>query len=175
MAYTADTMSWWGGQTYCQKHYTDLASATTAAENTQIQQVTAVQGISWFGLFRDTWMWSDQSIPMALQWTPGFPNNADHNDNCGSVNNSMFMDRPCNSLYNFFCHTRESESIKVSVSDSQKENFYCTVFSFSFVILTHFVSFTAYKVRYQVVKLQIQGDQSVFNPDVQSAILQQVS
>lgn len=34
---------------------------------------------------------------------------------------------------------------------------------------------TEYKVKYQVVKLQIQGDESVFDPVVQSAVLQQVS
>lgn len=108
VAVPISTLSWWGGQSYCRAYHTDLASATTMTENNQIQQVALQQGTSWFGLFRDTWLWSDGTIPLGLRWNPGFPNNVDHNDNCASVNNSLFMDRQCNSLFNFFCHTRES-------------------------------------------------------------------
>ncbi|XP_053335498.1 C-type lectin BML-2-like [Clarias gariepinus] len=131
------TMSWWGGQTYCRKYHTDLASATTTTEISQLQQIVSVQGASWFGLFRDNWMWSDASSPLGIQWKPGFPNNADHNDTCGSVNNTGFVDKQCNSLFNFFCHTQ-------------------------------------YKVRYQVLKLHINGDESVFNSAVQSTTFQQI-
>ncbi|XP_017316426.1 macrophage mannose receptor 1 [Ictalurus punctatus] len=131
------TLSWYGGQTYCRTYHTDLASADTLTDINQIQQLTAQQGTSWFGLFRDVWMWSDGTIPMGLKWGPGLPNNIDHDDNCGSVNNSLLMDRQCDNLFNFFCHT-------------------------------------PYTVRYQVLKLQIKGDKSVFDPAVQSAILQQI-
>lgn len=102
------TLSWYGGQTYCRTYHTDLASADTLTDINQIQQLTAQQGTSWFGLFRDVWMWSDGTIPMGLKWGPGLPNNIDHDDNCGSVNNSLLMDRQCDNLFNFFCHTRES-------------------------------------------------------------------
>ncbi|KAG7314163.1 hypothetical protein KOW79_022659 [Hemibagrus wyckioides] len=40
--------------------------------------------------------------------------------------------------------------------------------------LYNFFCHTQYKEIYQVVKLQIQGDKSVFDPVVQSAVLQQV-
>ncbi|KAM9449810.1 putative C-type lectin domain family 20 member A [Clarias gariepinus] len=134
---SSPTMSWWGGRTYCTKYHKDLATVANNTENTQLQEIALLQGTSWFGLFRKTWIWSDGTNAVGLQWKPGFPNNADRNDNCASVNNSMFVDRPCNSLYNFFC---QSKSI----------------------------------VRNQVLKLQINGDESVFNPTVQSAILQKV-
>lgn len=101
-------LSWSGGKTYCRTNYVDLARATTITENNALQQIASVQGMSWIGLFRDVWMWLDGTIPMALMWNPGSPNNVDHDDNCASVNNSMFVDRQCNSLFSFFCHIRES-------------------------------------------------------------------
>lgn len=101
-------MSWWGGQTYCQTHHTDLARAITSTQNSQLQQVAATQGTSWFGLFRDPWMWSDWATPSVLRWGPGLPNNVDHNDNCAMTTNNQLVDRQCNNLYNFFCHIRES-------------------------------------------------------------------
>ncbi|GAA6086684.1 macrophage mannose receptor 1 [Tachysurus ichikawai] len=130
-------MSWYGGQTYCRTHHTDLARATTITQNNQLQQLVAAQGTSWIGLFRDTWMWVDSTMPLLALWAPGLPNNVDHDDNCAITTNNQIVDRECNTLYNFFCHIQ-------------------------------------YKVIYKVMKLQIQGDESVFDPAVQSAILQQV-
>ncbi|KAK3507331.1 hypothetical protein QTP70_014461, partial [Hemibagrus guttatus] len=133
-AYTT-LMSWWGGQTYCKTYHTDLARAITSTQNSQLQQVAATQGTSWFGLYRDTWLWLDWTSPLLVRWSPGLPNNVDHDDNCAMTTNNLLFDRQCNNLYNFFCHIQ-------------------------------------YKIKYEVVKLQIQGDESVFDPVVQSAILQ---
>lgn len=165
-------MSWYGGQTYCRTHHTDLARATTITQNNQLQQLVAAQGTSWIGLFRDTWMWVDSTMPLLALWAPGLPNNVDHDDNCAITTNNQIVDRECNTLYNFFCHIRESFSFWFTAIrkdlNSQKE-----IYKPMFCL--YVISSTEYKVIYKVMKLQIQGDESVFDPAVQSAILQQVT
>ncbi|XP_017316548.1 macrophage mannose receptor 1 [Ictalurus punctatus] len=128
------------GQTlwYCQTHHKDIASPLNETQNNELQQLAMLQGTSWIGLFRSTWKWSDSTTPTTLRWAPGFPNNVDHNDNCASANNSLIVDRQCNSQFYFFCHTK-------------------------------------YIQKTQTLKLKIKGDKSVFDPAVQSAILQQLT
>ncbi|XP_058240051.1 macrophage mannose receptor 1-like isoform X2 [Hemibagrus wyckioides] len=97
-------MSWTEAQTYCRTFHTDLASAFNQTDNDLLQQVTSTQGSSWMGLFRDTWKWSDRTIPNNLRWRPGLPDNYYRNDNCGTVYNGVFIDLSCSRLYYFVCH-----------------------------------------------------------------------
>ncbi|KAF5902209.1 macrophage mannose receptor 1-like isoform X6, partial [Clarias magur] len=127
---------WLTGLGYCQTYHTTLAFITNVTQSNELQQLASVQGTSWIGLYRNHWYWSNGRSLSISRWSPGCPNNVDHNDNCGSVNNSLLMDRPCNSLFYFFCYTDLN-------------------------------------VRKQVVKLTFQGDKSVFDSAVQSAIVQQ--
>ncbi|XP_053475387.1 C-type lectin domain family 4 member K-like [Ictalurus furcatus] len=91
---------------YCRTHHTDIASPLNVTQNNELQQLAMHQGTSWIGLYRWTWIWSDWSTPTTLRWAPGFPNNVDHNDNCASANNSLIVDRPCDSQFYFFCHKK---------------------------------------------------------------------
>ncbi|KAI5088010.1 lectin C-type domain containing isoform 1 precursor, partial [Silurus meridionalis] len=106
----ASLMSWYGAQAYCRKYYTDLASSTTATQNSQLEQVFLLQGSSWFGLFRDTWKWVDNPLQDAtnLQWYTGQPNNFAGNEDCVVIFNGLLVDRPCMNLNFFFCHTSVS-------------------------------------------------------------------
>ncbi|KAF5902208.1 macrophage mannose receptor 1-like isoform X6, partial [Clarias magur] len=126
---------WFGSLSYCQTHNTTLALTTNETQSNELLQLVSVLGTTWIGLIRNHWYWSNGWGFSNRWWGPGHPNNVDHNDNCGSVNNSLVMDRPCDSLFYFFCYTD----------------------------LT---------VRRQTVKLRFQGDKSVFDPAVQSAVLQ---
>lgn len=177
----SDHHSWWGAQGYCRTYHTDLAG-TNILLNADLQKWALLLGTSWIGLIRSTWVWSDLSKYSSLQWSPGCPNNIDHNDNCASVNNSLLMDRQCNSLFYFFCHTRESFGFWLLLqvffercTTSCRKSSQKALKILHFVLVLPVLWSTAYKVRKQVVRLQVQGDESVFVPAVQSAVLQQVS
>ncbi|KAI5620127.1 secretory phospholipase A2 receptor-like, partial [Silurus asotus] len=100
---TNPQLSWSEAQTYCRTHYTDLASALTQADNDLLAQIVYVQRYSWFGLYRDTWKWLNETVASNLQWNPGQPNNANPQENCGVLQDKMMGDENCNSLNHFFC------------------------------------------------------------------------
>ncbi|XP_058240962.1 C-type mannose receptor 2-like [Hemibagrus wyckioides] len=98
-------MSWTEAQTYCRTFHTDLASAFNQTDNDLLQQVASTQGSSWMGLFRDTWKWSDGTIPTDLQWSSGQPDNYYRDEDCSAVYNRVFSDEACTNLYYFICHS----------------------------------------------------------------------
>ncbi|KAI5087860.1 secretory phospholipase A2 receptor-like isoform X1, partial [Silurus meridionalis] len=59
--------TWSDAQSYCRQHHTDLASERNSTENSIVNSL-AVFGGSWFGLFRDTWKWSDQTNFTSIPW-----------------------------------------------------------------------------------------------------------
>ncbi|KAK3507740.1 hypothetical protein QTP70_034887 [Hemibagrus guttatus] len=105
VAVSSPLMSWTEAQTYCRTFHTDLASALNQEDNNLLQQVASAQGSSWIGLFRDTWKWSDGTIPADLQWSSGQPNNYYKDEDCGAVYNKAFSDDVCSNLYYFICHS----------------------------------------------------------------------
>ncbi|XP_047671862.1 macrophage mannose receptor 1-like [Tachysurus fulvidraco] len=111
-------LSWPQAQAYCREHHTDLASALNSSDQNMLWQVWNIQGVSWFGLYRDTWKWSDGTIASNLPWAPGYPNNYYGNSNCAVVNNGLLYDLPCNYVYCFFCHsiyTMWSQTVRLQV------------------------------------------------------------
>ncbi|XP_058240223.1 C-type mannose receptor 2-like isoform X2 [Hemibagrus wyckioides] len=136
IAIPSSRRSWSGSRRYCLTYHTDLASPKNETQNNELQQLVLSQGTSWIGISRSAWVWINGSVGPVLPWRPGYPNNADRNNNCGFLNNSLLEDKPCNNKYYFFCHM-------------------------------------PYTVRKQVLKLKIRGDDSVFDPTSQAAILQQ--
>lgn len=88
-------------QSYCRQHYTDLASSTTAEENTIIKKT--VTGNSWFGLFRDIWMWVDKSNFSAFGWLRGSPWGVGKNNNCGTFVNGLVDAALCSDILPFYC------------------------------------------------------------------------
>ncbi|XP_053471614.1 C-type mannose receptor 2-like isoform X2 [Ictalurus furcatus] len=112
-------LSWLDAQAYCRQFHTDLASAINATDNSQLGGVASQQGISWFGLYRDTWKWSDGTKASNLTWLPAQPNNYYRPENCGRFNNGPLSDELCTNKYYFFCHTvipvRNKQVMKLQV------------------------------------------------------------
>lgn len=100
-------LSWLDAQAYCRQFHTDLASAINATDNSHLGGVASQQGTSWFGLYRDTWKWSDGTKASNLTWLPAQPNNYYRPENCGRFNNGPLSDELCTNNYYFFCHTGE--------------------------------------------------------------------
>ncbi|XP_046699394.1 putative C-type lectin domain family 20 member A [Silurus meridionalis] len=130
-------LNWAGAQTYCRTHHTDLASSLTSSDNDFITQVMTIQGDSWFGLYRETWKWLNNTNTSNLPWYPGQPSNNWGSENCAPVYKGLYIDEECTNLHYFFCYTNSP-------------------------------------VKKQVMRLQVKSDGSVFDPAVQSFILEQM-
>ncbi|XP_034166734.1 C-type mannose receptor 2-like isoform X2 [Pangasianodon hypophthalmus] len=106
--YISNLVTWPEAQSYCRHHHTDLASARDAKENLLIQAL--VPEWTWFGLFRDSWKWTDQTNISTISWMSGKPDNALGNENCGYLYNSQAADAQCSDIMPFFCYSDKSET-----------------------------------------------------------------
>ncbi|MCI4383846.1 hypothetical protein PGIGA_G00031410 [Pangasianodon gigas] len=121
--YISNSMTWHEAQVYCRQYHTDLASARDTNENSVIERLTS--GWTWFGLFRDSWKWVDQTNFSTISWMPGEPDNALGNENCGYLNNSQAFDAPCSDLKPFFCYsaiTGKEQIVRLKVQANQDVN-----------------------------------------------------
>lgn len=101
----AISKTWYEAQSYCRQYHTDLATARDATDNSIIQGKITVP--AWFGLFRDTWKWSDHTNVSTITWMSGQPDNALENENCASINNGQVADSQCADVMPFFCYSGE--------------------------------------------------------------------
>lgn len=99
--------TWIEAQTYCRQFYTDLASALSQVDNDQLAQVASAQGPSWFGLYRDTWKWLNNTKATNILWGPGEPDINKTQDNCGALKDTMIVNENCNNPHYFFCDYRK--------------------------------------------------------------------
>lgn len=109
VGYGSPVLTWPAAQAFCRRQHTDLASSITAADITLLTQVLA--SIMWtgafFGLTRDTWKWSDGTVPLNLPWAIGQPNNLNGWENCGAAQNGLLQDEKCTNQYYFVCSACE--------------------------------------------------------------------
>ncbi|KAF5899464.1 macrophage mannose receptor 1-like, partial [Clarias magur] len=102
---TNPMLNWSEAQAYCREFYTDLASSTNSIDNNLLAQVASHNSICyWFGLYRDTWKWSDGTSVSNLQWATGQPDNLYKPESCG-INYQLLEDEKCNNQHIFMCHT----------------------------------------------------------------------
>ncbi|XP_058240931.1 uncharacterized protein LOC131349343 [Hemibagrus wyckioides] len=116
------TMTFNDAQSYCRQHYTDLASATTVEENTIIKGT--ITGNSWFGLFRDIWMWVDKSNFSAFGWLRGSPWGVGQNDNCGTIVKGLVDAALCSDILPFYClrEFTKKQTIRIKIRSNQDVN-----------------------------------------------------
>lgn len=103
--YFSNKNNWTDAQSYCRQFHTDLASARNPTENSIIKAMISME--SWFGLFRDSWKWSDQTKFTSITWLTGQPDNALGNENCVSFANGQAADEQCSIIKPFFCYSGE--------------------------------------------------------------------
>ncbi|XDV19535.1 hypothetical protein PO909_024991 [Leuciscus waleckii] len=127
--------SWREAQSYCRQFHTDLVSVRNPDENLQIQQLIPT-GVSYIGLFRDAFAWSDNSTSSFRNWDLNQP---DGSGECVALqlqNRRLWEDETCSSPRPFFCY--------------------------------------AIPVFKQVLRLELESDQNVNDPDVRASILQEI-
>uniref|UniRef100_A0A3B3HNV6 C-type lectin domain-containing protein n=1 Tax=Oryzias latipes TaxID=8090 RepID=A0A3B3HNV6_ORYLA len=59
--YIGQSRSWSSAQNYCREHYLDLAMIENQEENTRAGSAAPSSPLTWIGLYREPWTWSDQS------------------------------------------------------------------------------------------------------------------
>lgn len=106
--------TWLEAQQHCRQTYTDMACPLNDADNNAITP-RVPHSTTWFGLFRDSWKWSDQTNVSTIKWTTNQPDNAGGHENCAYVDNTVFAgstggwfsDGTCSTKRAFFCQSCE--------------------------------------------------------------------
>uniref|UniRef100_A0AAX7VK53 C-type lectin domain-containing protein n=1 Tax=Astatotilapia calliptera TaxID=8154 RepID=A0AAX7VK53_ASTCA len=91
--------TWPNSQDLCRQKHTDLACVHTAQENLAIAAVT---NVVWFGLFKDSWYWSDGTKTSFRYWKRG----GSYSGKCVSVEGSQqgrWVPADCNQKGTFIC------------------------------------------------------------------------
>ncbi|XP_046709148.1 C-type mannose receptor 2-like [Silurus meridionalis] len=121
--YYSSLKNWSDAQSYCRQYHTDLASAKTSTENSIIKAM--IKANTWFGLFRDSWKWSDGTIFTSIPMMPGQPDNLLKNENCMALTNSEASDELCSDIKPFFCYssiTERKQIIRVKLQANSDVN-----------------------------------------------------
>ncbi|XP_039655540.1 macrophage mannose receptor 1-like isoform X2 [Perca fluviatilis] len=99
-------LTWTAAQSYCRANHTDLASVRNMAENQKVKAMLSGGGLYWFGLFRDSWKWSDGSTSSFSFWKNGQPDN-NGNEACVASDFSQsgaWEDWSCDMERAFICY-----------------------------------------------------------------------
>ncbi|KAK3525078.1 hypothetical protein QTP86_014453 [Hemibagrus guttatus] len=121
--YIPTSMTWYEAQAYCRLYHTDLASSRDATEDSVIKGLTSVW--TWFGLFRDSWKWTDKTNFSTISWMTGKPDNALGSENCGYLSNGQAADALCSDIMPFFCYsiiTGQQQIVRVKVQSNEDVN-----------------------------------------------------
>ncbi|KAK3523082.1 hypothetical protein QTP86_012918 [Hemibagrus guttatus] len=177
--------TWADANAYCKSKYLNLATVRTDDDWYRLNAAAESKGLAatgWVGLFLDVydWYWSNTVVYLmttASYWAPGQPDNLGGNEECCAIDSTgSWADYPCTDLKPFICFNAATGAIfpytsPMTWSGSQ---IHCQTYHTD---LARAITSTQnkYKEIYLVLKLQIQGDESVFDPVVQSAVLQQLA
>ncbi|KAK3523083.1 hypothetical protein QTP86_012917 [Hemibagrus guttatus] len=193
-------MIWEDAKTYCETIYESLAVVQTADDWERLTAEADRHGLTvtgWIGLYNITiWLWTVYEPPMnitLLKWAPGQPDNFGGNEKCvAMVSNGYWADYSCSELKPFICYNATFGgliAIPSPAMDWDASRSYCLTYHTDLAspknetknnefqqLVSHqgtsWIGIT-YTVRQQVMKLQFRGDDSVFDPASQAAILQQ--
>uniref|UniRef100_A0A3P9MLF5 C-type lectin domain-containing protein n=1 Tax=Oryzias latipes TaxID=8090 RepID=A0A3P9MLF5_ORYLA len=103
-----ETRSWLDAQSFCRLNHADLANVTSPAEGEKVKALLQRDGVeqAWFGLHRDSWVWTDGSATSYTSWLAGQPNNAGRSQGCVYMEKENWNDFPCTNQYYVLCQSK---------------------------------------------------------------------
>ncbi|XP_051981988.1 macrophage mannose receptor 1-like isoform X2 [Xyrauchen texanus] len=116
--------TWRDAQRYCRQYHTELVSVRNKNENLQIQKLIPAGDKVFIGLFRDAYMWSDNSKSSFRNWHPNQP---DGSGDCVMQllkEHNLWDDDQCSNPKPFFCYSimKKRQIIKMVVKSDQNVN-----------------------------------------------------
>ncbi|XP_038154392.1 lectin-like [Cyprinodon tularosa] len=105
-------MNWTDAQSYCRRHYTDLASVRHPQENEQIRLQKPAGVVPWIGLYRDTWKWSNGGMYLFHHWASAEPDGGI--ENCTAADFSLsgrWEDWGCGYKKPFICYSDTTKHV----------------------------------------------------------------
>ncbi|KAI2643916.1 C-type mannose receptor 2 [Labeo rohita] len=97
--------TWSDAQSYCRQFYTDLPTIHNFEENDQIKQVLLSGYFIWFGLYLDSWEWSDQWDLRFRHWAANQPSMS--TGACvgmSATDSGKWSQQSCDLLQPFICY-----------------------------------------------------------------------
>ncbi|XP_073725820.1 macrophage mannose receptor 1-like [Misgurnus anguillicaudatus] len=117
--------SWYDAWDYCLQYHTDLAMIRNQTENDLLVNMMVGYEKAWFGLFKDTWRWSDGTKvnKFPVTWSAGQPNITGLNPLCGATTLDGADDRLCPETLPFIClRYTKNQIMRVELKSSQNLN-----------------------------------------------------
>uniref|UniRef100_A0A673HBC6 C-type lectin domain-containing protein n=1 Tax=Sinocyclocheilus rhinocerous TaxID=307959 RepID=A0A673HBC6_9TELE len=102
--------NWTDAQSYCRQHHTDLATIHNSEEWNLIKSVIPSKSWVWFGLFLDSWEWSDKWNRFFRHWASGQPSMSSGSDDCvgmSTTSSGKWAQYSCDLQQPFICHGGE--------------------------------------------------------------------
>ncbi|XP_048019663.1 macrophage mannose receptor 1-like [Megalobrama amblycephala] len=99
--------TWSDAQSYCRENYIDLPSIHNSEDNNQITRVITTGNYIWFGLFQDSWEWSDKWSLFFRNWAAGQPSQSSGSGDCvgmSRIKSGKWAHESCDLQYPFICH-----------------------------------------------------------------------
>ncbi|KAL1280946.1 hypothetical protein QQF64_015546 [Cirrhinus molitorella] len=100
-----DPKAWSDARSYCRQFHTDLALVHDFQENEQKKQLIEPGWEHWFGLYADSWEWSDQWDLRFRYWAADQPSMT--TDSCigmSATDSGKWSQQSCDLQQPFFCH-----------------------------------------------------------------------
>uniref|UniRef100_A0A8C1J0Y5 C-type lectin domain-containing protein n=1 Tax=Cyprinus carpio TaxID=7962 RepID=A0A8C1J0Y5_CYPCA len=100
--------NWTDAQSYCRQHHTDLATIHNSEEWNLIKSVIPSNSWVWFGLFLDSWEWSDKWSRFFRHWAAGQPSQSSGSGDCvgmSTADSGKWAEYSCD-LHNFQCPSK---------------------------------------------------------------------
>ncbi|XP_054914705.1 lymphocyte antigen 75-like [Poeciliopsis prolifica] len=120
--------TWQEAQSYCREKHTDLMSGMNQLLDGELEEVMkSTHRKPFFGLFRDTWRWSDGSSFSFRNWNNDFNNNQPNSGQCATTvfeDGGRWKNENCDEKKPFICYSDKVILIKENKSWEDALN-YC--------------------------------------------------
>uniref|UniRef100_A0A8C2FRM2 Si:ch211-195j11.27 n=1 Tax=Cyprinus carpio TaxID=7962 RepID=A0A8C2FRM2_CYPCA len=102
--------NWTEAQRYCRTYHTDLSIIRNNEDANRLREIIVYPEYLWFGLFLDSWEWSDKWNRFFRYWAAGQPSQSSGSGDCVGMlrnNSGKWAQYSCDLQQPFFCYGDE--------------------------------------------------------------------